>query len=87
MAYRHSLRVCELVALRSKQIDFNAGLAHIARVKNGTPPMRDLRRDYSDFLIFYRTRRTDGVGNSTTTHSFVTPLELQLCVFDSESAV
>ena len=31
LAYRHTLRVFELVALRWEQIDFKAGLVHVAR--------------------------------------------------------
>src|ERR1022692_1604849 len=36
LAYRHGLRVSELVALRWEQIDLKAGLAHVSRLKNGT---------------------------------------------------
>src|SRR5512143_1074238 len=37
MAYRHGLRVSELVALRWDQIDLKQGLLHVSRVKNGVP--------------------------------------------------
>jgi type 1 fimbriae regulatory protein FimE len=57
LAYRHGLRVSELVALRWDQVDLKAGLLHVARLKNGlasTHPirgpelraLRELRRDY-----------------------------------------
>ena len=57
LAYRHGLRVSELVALRWDQIDFAQGLLHVRRVKNGTPSthpirgrelrtLRRLQRDY-----------------------------------------
>ena len=57
MAYRHGLRVSELVALRWDQSDLKAGLLHVARLKNGiasTHPirgrelraLRDLKRAY-----------------------------------------
>jgi len=57
LAYRHGLRVSELVALRWDQVDLKAGVLHVARVKNGlasTHPirgpelraLRELRRDY-----------------------------------------
>jgi type 1 fimbriae regulatory protein FimB/type 1 fimbriae regulatory protein FimE len=43
MAYRHGLRVSELVALRWDQVDLKAGLLHVARKKNGTPSTHPLR--------------------------------------------
>jgi integrase len=57
LAYRHGLRVSELVALRWDQVDLKAGMLHVARLKNGvasTHPirgpelraLRELRRDY-----------------------------------------
>jgi type 1 fimbriae regulatory protein FimE len=59
LAYRHGLRVSELVALRWDQVDLKSGLLHVARLKNGiasTHPirgpelraLRDLRRQYPD---------------------------------------
>ncbi len=35
LAYRHGLRVSELVTMRWEQIDLKAGLVHVARLKNG----------------------------------------------------
>jgi type 1 fimbriae regulatory protein FimB/type 1 fimbriae regulatory protein FimE len=43
VAYRHALRVGELVALRWDQIDFTQGLLHVSRLKNGTPSTHPLR--------------------------------------------
>ncbi len=37
IAYRHGLRVSELVDLRWEQVDFNAAVLHVRRVKRGTP--------------------------------------------------
>lgn len=52
LAYRHALRVSELVSLRWDQIDFKQGLLHVRRRKNGRasthpvhgPELRALRR-------------------------------------------
>ncbi len=52
IAYRHALRVGELVALRWDQVDLQQGLLHVSRLKGGTdsthplrgPEIRGLRR-------------------------------------------
>ena len=43
MAYRHALRVSELVAQRWDQVDLDAGLLHVRRQKNGAPSTHPLR--------------------------------------------
>src|SRR4029453_14928693 len=43
LAYRHGLRVGELVALRWDQVDLKAGLLHVARLKHGVPATHPLR--------------------------------------------
>jgi type 1 fimbriae regulatory protein FimB/type 1 fimbriae regulatory protein FimE len=43
IAYRHALRVGELVALRWDQVDLKQGLLHVARLKNGMPSTHPLR--------------------------------------------
>lgn len=43
LAYRHALRVGELVALRWDQVDLRTGLLHVNRLKNGTPSTHPLR--------------------------------------------
>jgi len=37
VAYRHGLRVSELVDLRWDQVDFRTATLHVRRVKQGTP--------------------------------------------------
>ena len=43
VAYRHALRVSELIALRWDQIDLAQGLMHVNRRKNGTPSTHPIR--------------------------------------------
>jgi type 1 fimbriae regulatory protein FimB/type 1 fimbriae regulatory protein FimE len=40
--YRHGLRVSELVRLRWDQVDLDAGLIHVNRMKNGIPSSHPL---------------------------------------------
>lgn len=42
VAYRHGLRVSELVSLRWDQVDFKTGLLHVRRRKSGTPSTHPL---------------------------------------------
>ena len=45
MAFRHALRVSELVNIRWQQIDFDTATIHITRAKNGTPGIHGLQGD------------------------------------------
>ena len=76
IAYRHGLRVSELIALRWDQIDLSAGLLHVARSKNGTPSthplrgpeiraLRRLQRDYPDTPYLFVTERKGPLTAST----------------------
>jgi integrase len=44
LAYRHGLRVSELVDLRWDQVEFASGTLHVRRVKRGTPSSHPRRR-------------------------------------------
>jgi type 1 fimbriae regulatory protein FimE len=68
LAYRHALRVSELVTMRWEQIDFKTGLVQVTRLKNGLPSMhpirgtelralRALRKDYPDSPYLFVTER------------------------------
>jgi len=76
MAYRHGLRVSELVALKWSQIDLKQGLLHVNRLKNGitsTHPLfgpelralRVVRRDYPDSEYVFMTERKSPITDST----------------------
>jgi type 1 fimbriae regulatory protein FimB/type 1 fimbriae regulatory protein FimE len=43
LAYRHGLRVSELIALRWDMIDLKQGVLHVNRLKNGIPSVHPLR--------------------------------------------
>lgn len=70
LAYRHGLRISELVALRWSQVDFASGTIYINRLKNGvsaTHPLhgpelralRQLQREYPDSpYLFVSERKT-----------------------------
>jgi type 1 fimbriae regulatory protein FimB/type 1 fimbriae regulatory protein FimE len=50
VAYRHGLRVSELVDLRWDQIDFNTATLAVRRTKRGTPATHPIRGDESRAL-------------------------------------
>jgi type 1 fimbriae regulatory protein FimB/type 1 fimbriae regulatory protein FimE len=43
VAYRHGLRVSELVTLRWDAVDFDQGQLHVNRAKNGSPAVHPIR--------------------------------------------
>jgi len=45
LAYRHGLRVSELVGLKWDQVDVKAGLLHVRRAKNGTSSTHPMQGD------------------------------------------
>ena len=76
IAYRHGLRVSELVALRWDQVDLEQGLLHVSRLKNGvasTHPLRGpeiralrrLRREYGVSPYVFITERRGTMTDSS----------------------
>src|SRR6185295_4681252 len=45
MAFRHALRVSELVDLRLQQVSLDTATMHVRRAKNGTPSVHGLQGD------------------------------------------
>jgi integrase len=73
MAFRHALRVSELVDLRWQQIHLDAATVDIRRAKNGTPGIHGLQGDELRLLMptsgrwsgcFKRSRRSCKHGRS-----------------------
>lgn len=76
IAFRHALRVSELIALRWDQVDLSQGLMHIKRLKNGTPSshplhgpeiraLRRLQRDYPNCPYVFTGERKGPLTSST----------------------
>jgi integrase len=76
LAYRHGLRVSELVALRWDQVDLEQGLLHVSRLKNGVPSthplrgpeiraLRRLRREYGTSPYVFVTERGGSMTDSS----------------------
>lgn len=76
LAYRHGLRVSELVALRWEQVDFAGATIHINRLKQGvssTHPLRgpelralrQLQREYSDSAYLFVSERKAALAAAT----------------------
>lgn len=68
LAYRHGLRVSELVGLRREQVDLRHGLLHVRRRKNGLPSthplrgpelraLREVLREYPDSAYVFISER------------------------------
>ena len=53
LAYRHGLRVPELVAMRWDQVDLKAGTLHVNRLKDGSPSVQPLRSSSRQSPLLY----------------------------------
>jgi site-specific recombinase XerD len=76
LAFRHGLRVSELVAFRWEQVDLKQGCVHVRRRKNGAPSshplhgpeiraLRRLGRDYPVTPYVFVTERKGPLTDST----------------------
>lgn len=76
LAYRHGLRISEVVALRWEQVDFSGGTIYINRLKHGisaTHPLRrlelralrQLQREYPDSSYFFMSERGAAIVAAT----------------------
>jgi integrase len=75
LAYRHGLRVAELIALRWEQVDLKQGVLHVRRRKNGSPSthplhgpeiraLRKLAREYPETPYVFVTERKGPLTDS-----------------------
>ena len=89
VAYRHGLRVSELIALKWAQIDLQQGLFHVIRRKNGVasthplfgPELRALRavkRSYPDsdyvFITEHKAPMTDSTFRKIVARAGIAPV-------------
>ena len=75
VAYRHGLRVSELVAMQWDHVDLSQGRMHVGRVKQGIDSvhpirgpeiraLRRLKRDYADSPYLFTTERQGPLTDS-----------------------
>lgn len=76
LAYRHGLRVSEVVALRWEQVQFTMGRLHVNRLKSGNPAihpiegdeirlLRRVRREYPNGPFVFATEREGPLSRSS----------------------
>lgn len=77
--YRHSLRVCEVIALRWDQINLKEATVHVNRRKNGKPSvqplrgpelraLRKLKRDFPDTSYVFVSERKGPLSERSIHH-------------------
>lgn len=82
LAYRHGLRVGELVDLRWSQVDLDAGVLHVTRLKGGTPSthpltglelrvLRRLKRGKPSHLVYLFVSERGGPLTDTAVRKIV----------------
>ncbi len=64
LAYRHALRVSELVSLLWDAVDLKAGQLHVARLKNGLPSVHPLRGPELRALRRLQREQQDAYGGT-----------------------
>jgi type 1 fimbriae regulatory protein FimB/type 1 fimbriae regulatory protein FimE len=83
LAYRHGLRVSELVSLRWDQVDLKSGVLHVRRLKNGkdsTHPLRgpelralrQLSRDWPESHVYVFSSERGGPMTSANVRKMIT---------------
>jgi type 1 fimbriae regulatory protein FimB/type 1 fimbriae regulatory protein FimE len=81
IAFRHALRVSELVALKWDQVDLKVGLLHVKRLKNGLPSthpvrgaelraLKTLKRSNPDAAYVFMSERGAPLSDRTVRHIF-----------------
>lgn len=79
LAYRHGLRISELVCLRWSQVDFSQATLHVNRLKRGTPSihplhspelraLRKLQKDYPESSYLFVSERQGPLSADAARH-------------------
>ena len=79
LAYRHGLRISELVCLQWSQVDFSQATLHVNRLKRGTPAihplhspelraLRKLQKDYPESTYLFVSERRGPLSADAARH-------------------